>query len=138
MLKHNFKNTSEKEESLVKINQPFGSFPGTESFQTSSISTILSSLPSLLSWLPHNQELKNFGYNETLSFMRDVMDECTHLGNFSKPVDTNLIVIVVAKSDAYYPRNSVISLNELWPGAEIRYVDSGHISAFLFRQGVFR
>lgn len=36
---------------------------------------------------------------EALQFMRGVMDECTHLGNFSIPVDPSLIIIVAAKND---------------------------------------
>lgn len=75
---------------------------------------------------------------EVLDFMRGIMDECTHLGNFSVPVDPGLVIIVVGKSDAYVPRDSVLSLTELWPGAEVRCIDSGHISAFLFKQGEFR
>ena len=73
-----------------------------------------------------------------LNFMAGMMDEFTHLGNFSIPVDPNLIVIVVAKSDAYIPRDSVISLKELWPGAQVRVLDAGHIGAFLFKQHTFR
>ena len=66
------------------------------------------------------------------------MDECTHLGNFSIPVDPHLVIIVLAKHDAYMPRHSSMALHELWPGAEIREVDSGHIAAFLFKQKEFR
>lgn len=73
-----------------------------------------------------------------LHFMRGVMDECTHLGNFSRPVDTSLVIVVVAKSDAYIPRDHVLSVTDLWPGAEVRYVDTGHIAAYLFKQSVFR
>jgi len=29
--------------------------------------------------------------------MRGVMDECTHLGHFSPPVDPSLIIVVTAK-----------------------------------------
>ncbi|KAI0217808.1 Protein ABHD18 [Lamellibrachia satsuma] len=72
------------------------------------------------------------------NFMAGVMDEFTHLGNFSIPVDPSLIIIVVAKSDAYIPRESVISLKELWPEAQLRILDAGHISAFLFKQHTFR
>ncbi|XP_050417667.1 protein ABHD18 isoform X1 [Patella vulgata] len=75
---------------------------------------------------------------ESVEFMRGVMDECTHLGNFSIPVDPSLIIIVAAKQDAYIPRNGVLSLDKLWPGAEIRYIDSGHVAAFLLNMDVFR
>ena len=73
-----------------------------------------------------------------LDFMRGVMDECTHLGNFAIPVDPNLIIIVAAHHDAYVPRKNVIPLEHLWPGAQVRYVDSGHVNAFLLHNSQFR
>lgn len=76
--------------------------------------------------------------DSVLHFMRGVMDECTHLGNFSRPVDTSLVIVVAAKSDAYVPRDSVLSIEALWPGAEVRYVETGHIGAYLLKQNVFR
>lgn len=54
------------------------------------------------------------------------------------PVDPSLIIVVQAKEDAYIPRTGVRSLQEIWPGCEIRYLEGGHISAYLFKQGVFR
>lgn len=75
---------------------------------------------------------------EASNFMRGVMDECTHLGNFSMPLDTRLIIIIAAKQDAYIPRSNVLGLDKLWPGAEVRYIDQGHIAAFLLHQDVFR
>ncbi|XP_043530113.1 protein ABHD18 isoform X1 [Chiloscyllium plagiosum] len=75
---------------------------------------------------------------ESILFMKGVMDECTHIGNFSVPVDPSLIIVVQAKEDAYIPRAGVRSLNEIWPGCEIRYLEGGHISAYLFKQGLFR
>ncbi|XP_054546667.1 protein ABHD18 [Talpa occidentalis] len=73
-----------------------------------------------------------------LAFMKGVMDECTHVANFSVPVDPSLIIAVQAKEDAYIPRTGVLSLQEIWPGCEIRYLEGGHISAYLFKQGLFR
>ncbi|XP_054846130.1 protein ABHD18 isoform X2 [Eublepharis macularius] len=75
---------------------------------------------------------------ESLRFMKGVMDECTHVANFSVPVDPALIIVVQAKEDAYVPRTGVRSLQEIWPGCEIRYLDGGHVSAYLFKQGLFR
>lgn len=75
---------------------------------------------------------------ESISFMKGVMDECTHMANFSVPVDTSLIIVVQAKEDAYIPRTGVLSLQEIWPGCEVRYLNGGHISAYLFKQNVFR
>ncbi|XP_058049288.1 protein ABHD18 isoform X2 [Ahaetulla prasina] len=75
---------------------------------------------------------------ESLRFMKGVMDECTHVANFSVPVDPTLIIVVQAKEDAYIPRTGVRSLQEIWPGCEIRYLNGGHVSAYLFKQGLFR
>uniref|UniRef100_A0A3B4F940 Abhydrolase domain containing 18 n=1 Tax=Pundamilia nyererei TaxID=303518 RepID=A0A3B4F940_9CICH len=77
-------------------------------------------------------------HKESISFMKAVMDECTHMANFSVPVDTSLIVVVQAKEDAYVPRTGVLSLQEIWPGCEVRYLRGGHISAYLFKQNIFR
>ncbi|XP_012523375.1 protein ABHD18 isoform X4 [Monomorium pharaonis] len=76
--------------------------------------------------------------HEALQFMRGIMDECTHLKNFEIPVDTELIIAVCAKNDAYVPRDRCMSLETIWPGAEIRYINAGHVSAYLLHQKVFR
>ena len=48
------------------------------------------------------------------------MDECTHLENFSLPLDPELIEIVAAKYDAYQPQGRVKPLEDLWRGSNIR------------------
>lgn len=80
----------------------------------------------------------NWWEKESLQFMRGMMDECTHLKNFSVPYDTSLIIAVCAKDDAYVPRKGCSSLEEIWPGAEVRYLDAGHISAYVLHQKLFR
>ncbi|XP_043271134.1 protein ABHD18 isoform X3 [Venturia canescens] len=75
---------------------------------------------------------------EAFQFMRGVMDECTHLRNFEVPVDTSLIIAICAKDDAYVPREGCMSLEEIWPGAEIRYIDAGHVTGYLLHQKFFR
>lgn len=75
---------------------------------------------------------------EATQFMRGMMDECTHLSNFSVPYDTSLIIAVCAKDDAYIPRDGCSSLEDIWPGAEIRYLDAGHVSAYVLHQKLFR
>lgn len=75
---------------------------------------------------------------EALQFMCGIMDECTHLKNFDVPVDTELIIAVCARDDAYVPRDGCMSLEKIWPGVEIRYIDAGHVSAYLLHQKVFR
>jgi len=94
-------------------------------------------IPEWLVKLSRSQS-HSLAHDSVLHFMRGIMDECTHIGNFTKPVDTSLVIVVVATSDAYVPRSSVKGVDELWPGTEVRYIDSGHISAYLFKRRVFR
>ncbi|XP_042238779.1 protein ABHD18-like isoform X4 [Homarus americanus] len=75
---------------------------------------------------------------EAVQFMRGVMDECTHLGNFSVPVDPSLVIIVAAENDGYMPRDGIIPLNEIWPGSQVRTIRTGHVTAYLFNHQVFR
>ncbi|XP_067929143.1 protein ABHD18-like isoform X1 [Watersipora subatra] len=75
---------------------------------------------------------------EVIDFMRGVMDQCTHLSHFEGPVDPSLTIVVTATQDAYMPRDRVISLSELWPGCEVRYVDRGHVAAVVLDQKMFR
>lgn len=75
---------------------------------------------------------------EALNFMRGIMDECTHLENFARPMDPSLAVCVAATKDAYVLREGLTSLLDIWPGCEVRYVDCGHVMAFLFSQHIFR
>lgn len=85
-----------------------------------------------------NAKRINWWEHEALQFMRGMMDECTHLKNFSVPYDTSLIIAICAKEDAYVPREGCASLEEIWPGAEIRYLDAGHVSAYVKHQKIFR
>uniref|UniRef100_S4RCR1 Abhydrolase domain containing 18 n=1 Tax=Petromyzon marinus TaxID=7757 RepID=S4RCR1_PETMA len=85
-----------------------------------------------------DERRKAFLRKESLLFMKGVMDECTHVGNFSVPVDPSLIIVVQATRDAYIPRAGVRDLHEIWPGCEVRYLDGGHISTYLFSQSQFR
>ena len=43
-------------------------------------------------------------------FLREVMDECTHLRNSEVPVDTELIIAVCATNGAYVRREGCMSL----------------------------
>ncbi|KAJ1521080.1 hypothetical protein ONE63_002786 [Megalurothrips usitatus] len=75
---------------------------------------------------------------EAIQFMRGIMDECTHLKNFSVPVDTSLIIAICATEDGYVPRDGVTHLADVWPGAEVRYINTGHVGAYLLHQTAFR
>lgn len=75
---------------------------------------------------------------EALQFMRGMMDECTHLKNFTVPYDTSLITAVCALDDAYVPREGCSSLEDIWPGADVKYIDAGHVSAYVLYQKLIR
>ncbi|XP_018578413.1 protein ABHD18 isoform X2 [Anoplophora glabripennis] len=75
---------------------------------------------------------------EALWFMRGMMDECTHLKNFSVPYDTSLIISVCARADGYVPRGGISTLEDIWPGATVKYVDCGHVGAYIWYRKVFR
>ena len=78
-------------------------------------------------------------HREALQFMRGIMDECTHLKNYDVPKDTSLVYIVAAENDAYFPREGVVALSDIWPGSHVRYIEGeGHIASYFFRKEVFR
>lgn len=70
-------------------------------------------------------------------FMRDVMDKVTGLQNYSVPFDPTLATFVVAKADAYYPIHKLKPMDEIWPGCEVRYLNTGHIAGFLMHHRDF-
>ena len=75
---------------------------------------------------------------DAFDFMRGIMDECTHLGNFSAPIDSELAIIVNATRDGYVPTDGLLALTDIWKGSQTRYLDCGHIAAILFKLDVFR
>ncbi|XP_067000770.1 protein ABHD18 [Anabrus simplex] len=87
---------------------------------------------------PDKKKLAKLQEREAFLFMRGIMDECTHLSNFEIPVDTSLIIAICAKDDAYVPREGCADLADIWPGAEVRFLDAGHVSAFLLGLPTFR
>ena len=75
---------------------------------------------------------------QAIEFMRGIMNEFTHIANYSRPVDCSSIVIVTASDDAYVPRQGATDLSKLWPGCEIRYVQTGHVGAYVLHHSFFR
>ncbi|XP_065204913.1 protein ABHD18 [Planococcus citri] len=75
---------------------------------------------------------------QALSFMNGIMDEVTHLKNYPVPVDTSLVIAVCADDDAYVPLKGMSKLDEVWPGAQVRYVKGGHVRAYVQYQKNFR
>jgi len=86
-----------------------------------------------------NKQSKNDDLNlEALSFMRGIMDECTHLKNFKPPVDLDIVIAVCAKRDGYVPLHNMDKLEDIWPGVKVRYIDTGHVAAFLLHRNTFK
>lgn len=75
---------------------------------------------------------------EAVWFMKGIMDECTHLKNFSIPFDTSLIYAICAIHDGYVPNSGCCKLEDVWPKATIRYVKTGHVGAYLWYLHLFR
>lgn len=77
---------------------------------------------------------------EIIEFMHILMDECTHLLNFDKPVDTSLIKVISAKEDCYILRDGVNDFKSIYniEDNQVEYLDRGHVGAFLLSQNRFR
>lgn len=75
---------------------------------------------------------------EAMQFMQAIMDECTHLRNFSVPFDTSLAVVIAAQYDAYIPKQGLMSMEDIWPGAQVQYLDAGHVGAYIYYLKLFR
>lgn len=98
--------------------------------------TVFNDLPSVLSRLRVWDS--SLPRTKAIDFMNFVMDEATHLKHFPKPVDCSLVQFVIAKHDAYVPRDNVMSPSEIWPGCKLDYISTGHIMASLNQLSVFR
>ena len=126
----------------------------TREFSTSSSDT------SYVSWGKRgpkggkNQTPDDRDYPTAKNFMRNLMDQFTHLGNYSPPMDPYLTQFLVATKDGYVPShandaflqrrkqrpgdNSVSisdDMRTVWPGCStIELRDCGHVGAYLFKQ----
>lgn len=75
---------------------------------------------------------------EAILFMQAIMDECTHLKNFSVPFDTSLAMVIAAQHDAYIPKDGLSDFDEVWPGTTVKHLDAGHVGAYLYYLKLFR
>ena len=74
-------------------------------------------------------------HHDTVSMMRSILDEATHLGNFPAPLAPDLGIFVAAKDDLYVPRQNVTDVRSLWPGkaSSCLMLDKYWSSAIAFR-----
>ena len=111
-----------------------------KSYTTQVTNNIKNKIPkdiSILSSVLQNSK-KPMKYEKAVNFITYLLDITTHIGYYKKPVDPSLAVFVQAQFDGYMPNMECPSPQDLWPGCEIKYVDSGHIFAALYKQDVFR
>lgn len=102
------------------------------------IRTLKITLGTVLAKFLTEEQTRKSNNKHALWFMRGLMDECTHLKNFSCPHTTSLIIALSALSDGYVPRDGVSRLEDLWPGATVRYLKGGHVSSYITNLKLFR
>ncbi len=61
----------------------------------------------------------------------------TDLCSLPPPRRPDAAVIVAGRRDAYIPAYSPVRLQRHWPGSVLRWLDSGHVTAFLFHRRTF-
>ncbi|KRT79316.1 hypothetical protein AMK59_8655 [Oryctes borbonicus] len=127
---------------ILSLTKSFGDYDVEASKSSQSVVISLALLSRILRTLTtvvsaDLQEIK-VKDKEAVWFMRGLMDECTHLKNFEVPIDTSLIIAICANMDAYVPKEGVSTLEEIWPGASVRYLNCGHVSAYLNHMNLFR
>ena len=65
-------------------------------------------------------------------YLRRQMDDVTGIYLYPRPPSTRGFIIVAAKEDAYIPLEDIELFKDFWPGAEMRYLQTGHVGSFLF------
>ena len=53
---------------------------------------------------------------ETVSMLRWVLDNATHLNNYPVPHCPELVLFLAARGDMYVPRENITDVTVLWPG----------------------
>ncbi len=67
-----------------------------------------------------------------------VLETYTDVTRLPPPAVPSAAIVVGARADAYVARASVAELAAHWPGAEVRWVPGGHVSAYLTQGDAFR
>ncbi len=76
------------------------------------------------------------GQGGAVALMRELLDrtDIRRLPPLQRPAAAFL---VAAANDAYIPRASAQMLHDHWPGSTLRWLDGGHVGAFLFHRPAF-
>ncbi|XP_044741606.1 protein ABHD18 [Chrysoperla carnea] len=86
----------------------------------------------------YEQLFKETRDTSVVQFMKMIMDEFTDLRNFPHLVDPKLCISLCAIHDAYVPREGCVDLTDIWKGADVRYIKTGHVGAILIYNSLFR
>jgi len=79
----------------------------------------------------HTLGQKLDGAEKAGELMKELL-QLTDIRLLSLPAKPRSIVMIGAKNDAYIPPGSVQLLHEHWQGSTLRWIDGGHVGAFLF------
>ena len=91
-------------------------------------------LKRYLAWEALDRELGSEG--PAIELMRTLLDS-TDVRRLPPPRCLEAAILVAAKRDAYVPPASALLVHEHWPGATMRWLEGGHVGAFLFHRNAF-
>lgn len=91
-------------------------------------------LKNYIDWKTLNRGID--GGLRAIDLMRQLLDR-SDIGYFPPPRRPEAAFLVAAKYDAYVPPASAERVHSHWPGSTIRWLDSGHVGAFLFHRRDF-
>jgi len=74
--------------------------------------------------------------NEARVFMTGLLD-IMDIRRYPPPQAPAAAFLVAARDDAYIPPESAAKLHRHWPGSSLRWLEGGHVGAFLFYRGIF-
>ena len=76
------------------------------------------------------------GHEDAQGFMAKLLD-IMDIRRYPPPKAPTAAYLVAASNDAYIPPESAAKLHSHWPGSNLRWLESGHVGAFLFHRGAF-
>ena len=76
------------------------------------------------------------GKGNAFALMREFL-RLTDIRLLPTPARPRGVFMIGARHDAYIPPESVAMLHRHWPGSTLRWIDSGHVGAFLFYRKEF-
>lgn len=69
--------------------------------------------------------------------LQQFLDEVTAINTYAKPVSTKGMIIYAGRDDGYVPLADMLAFQQHWPGVDLRFLDGGHVSGFLFHRNLY-